>query len=130
MLEDKETESNKSRKKSSNVQEIEELNFLLKSGVVLCKLINKIAPTSNIEIDQLQVRANQWSCKHSFNFSFVKKSIIHLFPLHYRQGIWTLKRRIFQNFSKVLKTMEFMINICLYQRIWLWWHISTGISSH
>lgn len=54
ILEDKEEESNKTKRKSSNIQEVEELNFLLKSGIVLCKLITKIYPNSSIDIDKLE----------------------------------------------------------------------------
>ena len=55
LLEDKEDENLKTKRKSSNVQEPEELNFLLKSGIVLCKLITKLYPQSTIDIDKLQV---------------------------------------------------------------------------
>ena len=58
LLEDKEDENNKTKRKSSNVQEPEELNFLLKSGIVLCKLITKLYPQSTIDIDKLQVQIN------------------------------------------------------------------------
>jgi len=53
-LEEKDEENSKAKKKSSNVQEVEELNFLLKSGIVLCKLIHKIYPQSGIEVDKLE----------------------------------------------------------------------------
>ena len=58
-MEDKEEESNKTKRKSSNIQEVEELNFLLKSGIVLCKLITKIYPNSSIDIDKLEAGYTQ-----------------------------------------------------------------------
>ena len=41
------------------IQEVEELNFLLKSGIVLCKLITKIYPNSSIDIDKLEASYTQ-----------------------------------------------------------------------
>ena len=35
---------------------MEDLNFLLKSGIVLCRLIHKIFPQSQIDLEALQVR--------------------------------------------------------------------------
>ena len=55
IIEDKDEESNKKRK-SSNLQEVEELNFLLKSGIALCKLISLIHPQCGIDVDKLEVR--------------------------------------------------------------------------
>jgi len=49
-----EEENPKTRKKSSTAQEVEELNFLLKSGIVLCKLMKKIYPKCGIEVETLQ----------------------------------------------------------------------------
>ena len=60
-----EEENSKPRKKSSNVQEVEELNFLLKSGIVLCKLIKKIYPKCGIDVESLQVEFKPYS-KESF----------------------------------------------------------------
>ena len=59
-----EDETNKiisNKKKEKNVQELEDLNFLLKSGVVLCKLVIKIIPGIEIEIDMMEVN-------HFFSF--------------------------------------------------------------
>merc|ERR1712038_12053 len=55
IIEDKDEESSKKRK-SSNLQEVEELNFLLKSGIALCKLISLIHPQCGIDVDKLEVR--------------------------------------------------------------------------
>lgn len=53
IIEDKDEESSKKRK-SSNLQEVEELNFLLKSGIALCKLISLIHPQCGIDVDKLE----------------------------------------------------------------------------
>ena len=45
-----------SKRKSSNKLEVEDLNFMLKSGIVLCSLIHKIYPQSEINVGTLQVR--------------------------------------------------------------------------
>lgn len=42
------------KRKFSNIKEPEELNFLLKSGTVLCKLISKIYPECGIDVDRLE----------------------------------------------------------------------------
>ena len=60
-----EEENSKPRKKSSNVQEVEELNFLLKSGIVLCKLIKKIYPKCGIDVESLQVEFKPYSKQSS-----------------------------------------------------------------
>ena len=46
---------------------MEDLNFLLKSGIVLCRLIHKIFPQSQIDLEALQVR---FSLKHSVRVFF------------------------------------------------------------
>ena len=48
-------ESNKCRMKEKKLMETEELNFLLQSGIVLCKLAAIIVPGTDIVVDQLQV---------------------------------------------------------------------------
>ena len=53
-----EDETNKiisNKKKEKYVQELEDLNFLLKSGVVLCKLVIKIVPGIEIDLDKMEV---------------------------------------------------------------------------
>ena len=56
IIEDDEADSSRRRtSKSSNKPEVEDLNFLLKSGIVLCRLINKIYPQSQIDVGSLQV---------------------------------------------------------------------------
>ena len=45
-----------SRKKEKSVEELEDLNFLLKSGKVLCKLVSKIVPGIEIDVDKLEVK--------------------------------------------------------------------------
>ena len=53
-----EDETNKiisNKKKEKNVEELEDLNFLLKSGVVLCKLVIKIVPGFEIDLDKMEV---------------------------------------------------------------------------
>ena len=55
-----EDETNKiisNKKKEKNVQELEDLNFLLKSGVVLCKLVIKIVPSIEIDLDKMEVNS-------------------------------------------------------------------------
>jgi len=55
IIEDDEADSSRRRtSKSSNKPEVEDLNFLLKSGIVLCRLINKIYPQSQIDVGSLQ----------------------------------------------------------------------------
>ena len=48
-------EGNKCRMKEKKLMETEELNFLLQSGIVLCKLAAIIVPGTDIQVDQLQV---------------------------------------------------------------------------
>ena len=48
------------------MQELEDLNFLLKSGIVLCKLVLKIVPGTEIDVDKLEV-------KFVFFFSYFSK---------------------------------------------------------
>ena len=43
------------KKKEKNAQELEDLNFLLKSGIVLCKLVIKIVPSVDIDVDNMEV---------------------------------------------------------------------------
>ena len=45
--------------------ESEELNFLLQSGIVLCKLAAIIVPNTDINVDQLQV-GSQYTKKTKF----------------------------------------------------------------
>ena len=52
---DRERESNRCRVKEKKLMETEELNFLLQSGIVLCKLAAIIVPDSDIVVEQLQV---------------------------------------------------------------------------
>ena len=52
---DREKESNKCKLKEKKLMETEELNFLLQSGIVLCKLAATIVPETDIVIEQLQV---------------------------------------------------------------------------
>ena len=53
---DRERESNRCRVKEKKLMETEELNFLLQSGIVLCKLAAIIVPDSDIVVEQLQVQ--------------------------------------------------------------------------
>ena len=69
-----EDETNKiisNKKKEKNVQELEDLNFLLKSGVVLCKLVIKIIPGIEIEIDMMEVN-------HFFSFLHIHSISLRL----------------------------------------------------
>ena len=52
---DRERESNKCKMMEKKLIETEELNFLLQSGIVLCKLAAIIVPDADIVVDQLQV---------------------------------------------------------------------------
>ena len=45
-----------SKKKERSVEELEDLNFLLKSGKVLCKLVSKIVPGMEIDVEKLEVK--------------------------------------------------------------------------
>ena len=54
VIEEEDCEKRKSSK-SSNKPELEDLNFLLKSGIVLCRLIHKIFPRCQIDLESLQV---------------------------------------------------------------------------
>jgi len=65
---ERERESNKCKMKEKKLMETEELNFLLQSGIVLCKLAAIIVPGADIAVDQLQTG----------NLSTKKKNI-HLF---------------------------------------------------
>ena len=44
------------KKKERSVEELEDLNFLLKSGKVLCKLVSKIVPGIEIDVEKLEVK--------------------------------------------------------------------------
>jgi len=57
VIDEEESEKNSSKRKSSKSSskpELEDLNFLLKSGIVLCRLIHKIFPQSQIDLEALQ----------------------------------------------------------------------------
>ena len=47
------------KKKEKTLQESEDLNFLLKSGIILCKLVNKIVPGTQIDIEKLEVNSSE-----------------------------------------------------------------------
>jgi len=65
---ERDKESNKCKMKEKKLMETEELNFLLQSGIVLCKLAAIIVPGTEILVEQLQTG----------NLSTKKKNI-HLF---------------------------------------------------
>ena len=44
------------KKKERSVEELEDLNFLLKSGKVLCKLVSKIVPGIEIDVEKMEVK--------------------------------------------------------------------------
>ena len=51
--------------KEKKLIESEELNFLLQSGIILCKLAAFIVPDTDIQLDNLQVGAGESSqCIH------------------------------------------------------------------
>ena len=45
--------------KEKKLIESEELNFLLQSGIILCKLAAFIVPNTDIQLDNLQVGAGE-----------------------------------------------------------------------
>ena len=47
--------------KEKKLIESEELNFLLQSGIILCKLAAFIVPDTDIQLDNLQVGAGESS---------------------------------------------------------------------
>ena len=51
------------KKKEKRAEEFEDLNFLLKSGKALCKLVSKIVPGIDIDIEKLEVKPS-----NDFNF--------------------------------------------------------------
>ena len=53
---DRDKESTKCKLKEKKLMETEELNFLLQSGIVLCKLAATIVPGNDVAVEQLQVR--------------------------------------------------------------------------
>ena len=56
--------------KEKKLIESEELNFLLQSGIILCKLAAFIVPDTDIQLDNLQVGAGESSqCIHGFKIS-------------------------------------------------------------
>ena len=57
---DRERESNKCKMMEKKLIETEELNFLLQSGIVLCKLAAIIVPDADIVVDQLQVGGEKY----------------------------------------------------------------------
>jgi hypothetical protein len=50
------------------MQELEDLNFLLKSGIVLCKLVLKIVPGTEIDVDKVEVMFFSFSSSYCFPF--------------------------------------------------------------
>ena len=52
-VEEKTNDSGLKRKEKK--PELEDLNFFLKSGIILCKLISKIDPTCQIDLEILEV---------------------------------------------------------------------------
>ena len=52
-VEEKTNDSGLKRKEKK--PELEDLNFFLKSGIILCKLISKIDPTCHIDLETLEV---------------------------------------------------------------------------
>ena len=48
-------DNNKCKVKEKKLIESEELNFLLQSGIILCKLAAFIVPDTDIQLDNLQV---------------------------------------------------------------------------
>ena len=72
------------RLKEKKLMETEELNFLLQSGIVLCKLAAIIVPGADIAVDQLQVANLKYfiywflNIPQTGNLSTKKKNI-HLF---------------------------------------------------
>lgn len=48
-------EPSKAKQAEKKLLETEELSFLLQSGIVLCKLADRILPTTDIQIECLQV---------------------------------------------------------------------------
>ena len=53
VLEYADKDNNKCKTKEKKLMESEELNFLLQSGIVLCKLAAFVVPNTNIDVDQL-----------------------------------------------------------------------------
>lgn len=49
--------NNPTKMKEKKLMETEELNFLLQSGIVLCKLAAIVVPDTGIETDDLQVNS-------------------------------------------------------------------------
>ena len=82
---ERERESNKCKMKEKKLMETEELNFLLQSGIVLCKLAAIIVPGADIVVDQLQV-VNFW------------KYFIYWFSTFLRRGICLQRRKTFTYF--------------------------------
>ena len=112
ITEDVEEEKNRKRK-FSNIKEPDELNFLLKSGTVLCKLISKIYPECGIDVDRLEV-------------SFCSYTQVLPPCCVYRQGISTPRRRIFHNSSRPLWLMASQRSISLSRTTLLLSHTFTS----
>ena len=83
---DREKESNKCKMKEKKLMETEELNFLLQSGIVLCKLAAIIVPGTDILVEQLQVNCATEKC------------FIYWFPTFLRRGICLQRRKTFTYF--------------------------------
>jgi len=69
------------KKKQKNMEELEDLNFLLKSGIVLCKLILKIVPKTKIDLDTLE--AGNLSAKRKNISLFLKYAADYGVPVQF-----------------------------------------------
>eukprot|EP00092_Neocalanus_flemingeri_P006818 GFUD01007362.1.p1 GENE.GFUD01007362.1~~GFUD01007362.1.p1 ORF type:complete len:318 (+),score=85.68 GFUD01007362.1:58-1011(+) len=78
VLDENEENSLSSKKKEKNIQELEDLNFLLKSGIVLCKLAQKIVPGTAIEVGKLE--AGNLSAKRKNISLFLKAASTYGVP--------------------------------------------------
>ena len=83
---DRDKDSNKCKMKEKKLMETEELNFLLQSGIVLCKLAAIIVPGTDILVEQLQVKCSTEKC------------VIYWFLTFLRRGICLRRRKTFTYF--------------------------------